>query len=83
MEGICLLGETVKYAAKLANPRASQAVLGVLTKLLKVNLDMAELKEFAEGTEKQIRQIGDEIRKEYLQHFTRPIWERDEHEENG
>ena len=83
MEGICLLGETVKYAAKLANPRASQAVLGVLNKLLKVNLDMAELKEFAEGTEKQIRQIGDEIRKEYLQHFTRPIWEREEHEENG
>lgn len=83
MEGICLLGETVKYAAKLANPRSSQAVLEVLTKLLQVNIDMAELKEFAEGTEKQIKQIGDEIRKEYLQHFTKPIWEREEHEENG
>lgn len=83
MEGICLLGETVKYAAKLANPRSSQAVLEVLTKLLQVNIDMAELKEFAEGTEKQLRQIGDEIRKEYLQHFTKPIWERKEHEENG
>ena len=83
MEGICLLGETVKYAAKLANPRSSQAVLEVLTKLLQVNIDMAELKEFAEGTEKQLRQIGDEMRREYLQHFTKPIWEREEHEENG
>jgi len=83
MEGICLLGETVKYAAKLANPRSSQAVLEVLTRLLEVKIDMSELKEFAEGTEKQLRQIGDEIRKEYLQHFTRPIWEREEHEENG
>jgi hypothetical protein len=83
MEGICLLGETVKYAAKLANPRSSQAVLKVLTGLLQVDIDMSELKEFAEGTEKQLRQIGDEVRKEYLQHFTRPIWEREEHEENG
>jgi len=83
IEGICLLGETVKYAAKLANPRSSQAVLEVLTGLLQVDIDISELKEFAEGTEKQLRQIGDEIRKEYLQHFTRPIWEREEHEENG
>ena len=30
MEGICLLGETAKYAAKMANPMASQAVLRVL-----------------------------------------------------
>jgi uncharacterized protein (TIGR00162 family) len=83
LEGICLLGETVKYAAKLANPRSSQAVLEVLTKLLNVKIDLAELKEFADGTEKQLRQIGDEIRREYLQHFTRPIWERQEREENG
>jgi len=83
IEGICLLGETVKYAAKLANPRSSQAVLEVLARLLQVNIDMSELKEFAEGTEKQLKQIGDEIRKDYLQHFTKPIWEREEHEENG
>ena len=83
LEGICLLGETVKYAAKLANPRSSQAVLEVLTKLLGVKIDLAELKELADGTEKQLKQIGDEVRKEYLQHFTRPIWEREEREESG
>ncbi len=83
LEGICLLGETVKYAAKLANPRSSQAVLEVLTRIIEVKIDLSELKEFADGTEKQLRQIGDEIRREYLQHFTKPIWEREEHEESG
>src|SRR4030042_3441808 len=83
MEGICLLGETVKYAAKLANPRSSQALPEILIKLLGLNIDMAELGEFAESTEKQLKQIGDEIRKEYLQHFTRPIWERQEHGGGG
>jgi proteasome assembly chaperone (PAC2) family protein len=39
MEGICLLGETVKYAAKMANPRGSQLVLRVLTKLLGIEVD--------------------------------------------
>ncbi len=83
LEGVCLLGETVKYAAKMANPRASQAVLMVLTKLLGVEIDMAELEEFAGSTEKQIRQMGNEMKREFLQHFTKPIWEREEHEENG
>ncbi len=83
MEGVCLLGETVKYAARMANPRASQSVLGALTNLLGVEIDMAELEEFAESTEKQIRQINNEMKREFLQNFTKPIWERQEHEENG
>ncbi len=83
IETVCLLGETVKYAAKMANPRGSQSVLSVLTKLLGVEIDMAELEEFAESTEKEIRQMGDEMKREFLQHFTKPIWEREQHEENG
>jgi len=83
VEAVCLLGETVKYAAKMANPRAALSVLTVLTELLGVEIDMAELEEFAEGTDKQIRQLGNEMKKEFLQNFTRPIWEREEPEENG
>ena len=83
VDAICLLGETVKYAAKMANPRASQAVLTVLTGMLDIEIDMAELEEFAESTDKQIRELGNEMKKEFLQNFTRPIWEREEHEENG
>lgn len=83
MEGICLLGETARYTAKIANPRSSKAVLEVLTKLLQVDIDMTELEELAAGTDKQIKEISDELRREYLQHFTRPIWEREEGTENG
>jgi uncharacterized protein (TIGR00162 family) len=83
LEGICLLGETPRYAAKMANPRASKAVLEVLAKMLRVQIDMAELEELAAGTERQIKEISDQLRKEYLQHFTKPIWEADEGTENG
>ncbi|MDY6892509.1 MAG: PAC2 family protein [Chloroflexota bacterium] len=82
IEGLCLLGETAKYAAKIANPIASQAVLRILTKLLGIEIDMAEMDEFVENMEKQIKEISDEMRREFLQRFTKPIWEREEYEEN-
>ncbi len=83
MEGICLLGETVKFAARMANPRGSLSVLTVLTELLGVEIDMAELKGHAETAEKEIRELGNEMKKDFLQNFTRPIWERQEPEEKG
>ena len=83
MEGICLLGETARYTAKMANPSASRAVLEVLTHLLEVEIDMTELNELASSTDKQMKGIADQLRREYLQHFTKPIWERDEGSENG
>jgi len=83
IEGICLLGETARYTARIANPRSSKAVLEILTQLLQVEIDMTELEELAVDTDKQIKEVADELRREYLQHFTRPIWERDEGTENG
>jgi uncharacterized protein (TIGR00162 family) len=83
MEGFCLLGETARYTAKMANPSASRAVLQILTQLLEVEIDMAELDELAESTDRQIKEISDQLRREYLEHFTKPIWERDEGTENG
>ena len=43
---------------------------------------MAEMEEFVVSMEKQIKEISDEMRREFLQNFTKPIWEREEHEEN-
>jgi uncharacterized protein (TIGR00162 family) len=83
IEGICLLGETARYTAKVANPRSSKAVLEILTSLLQVEIDMTELEELAVSTDKQIKEIADELRREYLQNFTKPIWEREEGTENG
>jgi proteasome assembly chaperone (PAC2) family protein len=83
MEGICLLGETARYTAKMANPGASKAVLEVLSHLLKIEIDMTELNDLASSTDRQMKEISDRLRTEYLQHFTKPIWERDEGAENG
>ncbi|MBE0481005.1 MAG: PAC2 family protein [Dehalococcoidia bacterium] len=82
-ESICLLGETVKYAAKVANPRASEKVLRVLLSMLDLEIDMTELEEYAASTDRELRQFGAEIKKEFLEHFTKPIWEREKPEENG
>ncbi|MBW2624401.1 MAG: PAC2 family protein [Deltaproteobacteria bacterium] len=83
MEGIAFLGETVKYAAKVANPRASLEVLKVLTGFIGINIDLTELEDYADGMEKQIKHIGNEMKREFLQNFTKPIWEREKTEGNG
>ena len=82
-EGICLLGETARYTAKIMNPRSSKVVLSALSRILDIEIDLAELEELAAGTDRQIKEIGDQLRKEYLQRFTKPIWEREEDTENG
>jgi uncharacterized protein (TIGR00162 family) len=51
MGGVCLMGETPGY---FIDAEASKAVLTVLQKLLKVELDIAKLEERAEETRKMI-----------------------------
>jgi hypothetical protein len=48
IEGICLLGEVPVYATRVPNPMAALAVLKVLTKMLDIEIDMAELAQQAE-----------------------------------
>jgi len=57
MEGVCLLGEMPIYATRIANPKASQAVLGVLTKMLGVEIDLEDLTAMAEQVEPNMEQL--------------------------
>ena len=54
MEGLCLLGEIPFYTTEIENPKASLSVLRVLGKILGLRLDLRELEELAEETEKEI-----------------------------
>ncbi len=81
MEGICLLGEVPAYATQMANPRASLAVLGILTEMLGIALDLAELSRLAEQVDKEMDRIAKRVTAEYIDQFTEPIWEKDEDEE--
>jgi len=57
MEGVCLLGEMPIYATRIANPKASQAVLEVLTKMLGLEIDLEDLTAMAEQMEPNMEQL--------------------------
>jgi uncharacterized protein (TIGR00162 family) len=81
IEGICLLGEVPMYATRIQNPIAALAVLKALTKMLDIEIDLTELNEMAKETEERMKQIAAEAMGEYIDLFTRPIWEQGEEEE--
>jgi uncharacterized protein (TIGR00162 family) len=82
LKGICLLGETPRYLGEMGNPIASQAVLQVLTKILKIEIDMTELEDTVQQARQEIEKVIKESRREFIDHFTVPLWERTEEEEN-
>jgi len=81
IEGVCLMGEVPIYATKIQNPMAALAVIKVLTKMLGVEIDTAELAQFAGETKEKIKQAAAEAMGEYIDYFTEPIWEHGEEEE--
>ena len=84
IEGICLLGEVPVYATRIHNPIAAMSVTKVLTEMLDVEIDMAELAQQARETKEKMKQVAAQAMGEYIDYFTEPIWERggeDEEEE--
>ena len=81
IEGICLLGEVPVYATRVPNPMAALAVLKVLTKMLDIEIDMAELAQQAVEVAERMKQVAAQAMEEYIDYFTEPIWERGEEEE--
>lgn len=81
MEGVCLLGEVPMYATRIQNPAAAVAVLGALTRMLDIEIDITELADIARESASRMKQMADEAMGEYIDHFTQPIWESGEEEE--
>jgi proteasome assembly chaperone (PAC2) family protein len=54
MDGFCLLGEIPFYTTEIENPKASVAVLQVLTRVLGLKLDLQKLEDQAHDAEKEI-----------------------------
>jgi uncharacterized protein (TIGR00162 family) len=81
IEGICLLGEVPTYAVQIPNPKASLAVLEVLCRMLGIEVDLAELSESAAQSERQMDRLAKQAAADYIEHFTEPIWERGEDDE--
>jgi len=81
IEGICLLGEVPSYATQIANPKASLAVLEVLTKMLGVEVDLIELSHLAEQVDEEMGRITKQATAQFIDQFTEPIWEQGEEDE--
>ena len=55
---------------------AALAILQVLTGMLHIEVDFADLAEAARETKEQIKQASAVAMGEYIRHFTEPIWEQ-------
>ena len=75
IDGACLLGEVPMYTTKIQNPMAALAILRVLTMMLGVEIDVAELAQLARETRERVKQVAAEAMGEYIDYFTEPIWE--------
>jgi len=76
IDGICLLGEVPAHTSRIENPMAALAILKVLTEMLGIEIDTAELAETARETKEQIKQVTALAMGEYIEYFTQPIWEQ-------
>jgi proteasome assembly chaperone (PAC2) family protein len=81
IDGICLLGEVPIYASRVQNPMSALAVIKVLTTMLEVKIDLADLSRMAVEASERMKQVAAQAMEEYINYFTEPEWESDEEDE--
>ena len=62
LDGFCLLGEIPLYTIQIENPKASQAVLEALSKILEIKLDYLALVEQTHRMEDEINKLLDYLK---------------------
>ncbi len=82
IEGVCLLGEVPGYATRVQNPMAALAVTKVLTTMLAIDINLAELAKTAVEAGERFKQVAAQAMEEYIDYFTEPIWERDQEDDD-
>jgi proteasome assembly chaperone (PAC2) family protein len=84
--GICVMTEVPSQTSRMENPMAALAILKTFMRLLDIEVDTKELAENAKEVTEQIKQAMTIAMGEYIEHFTQPIWEQgddDEEEDEG
>jgi proteasome assembly chaperone (PAC2) family protein len=69
LPGVCLLGEMPQIFSQLPFPKASLAILETFTTILGLELDLTELAEQAQASEKQLSELLSQVEKAYQQQF--------------
>jgi proteasome assembly chaperone (PAC2) family protein len=62
LEGFCLLGEIPLYTIQVENPKAAQAVLEALSRILQIKIDFAGLLEQTHNMEEEINKLLDYLK---------------------
>ena len=62
IEGICLLATMPQYAISLPNPKASGAIIEILMKMLKFEIDLNELGEYIKDMDEKMAVIEDKVK---------------------
>jgi len=81
IDGICLLGEVPTYATRIPNPKAALAILEILTKMLGIEINLSELISLAKEAEEEMKKVAAQAMGEFIDQFTKPIWEQEPREE--
>ena len=81
IDGICLLGEVPVYGTQIANPKASLAMLRVLTKMVEIDIDLTKLSHIAKQAGEEMERMAKRATAEFIDRFTEPIWEQEEEDE--
>lgn len=83
LETLCLLGETPRFAPQVENPAASLVVVEVLAQFLGLDVDLGDLRQMAGKARQEMERFIMESRREFIDRFTIPIWERPDDEEKA
>ena len=62
LDGFCLLGEIPIYTVQIENPKASQAVLEALVKVLELKLDFSGLVKYSQNIEGEVSKLLDYLK---------------------
>jgi proteasome assembly chaperone (PAC2) family protein len=84
IDGVCLLGEVPMYTTRIPNPKAALAILGVMTQMLNIKIDLTELSGVAKQTDEEMKRLAAEAMEEFITSYTKPVWPpEEEYEEEG
>lgn len=81
MDGICLLGEVPGYTTRIPNPKAALAILNVLSLMLHIDIDTADLSAAANKADEEMKRMAAEAMGEFITSYTKPVWPQEEYEE--
>lgn len=81
VDGICLLGEVPMYTTRIPNPKAALAILGVMTQVLNIQIDLSELYGVARQAEEEMKRLASEAMEEFITSYTKPVWPPPEEED--